>query len=756
MIRAEVLLDALRETGYGLVAGVPCSYLTPFINAVIDAPDLRYVGAANEGDAVAVAAGAELAGVRAAAIFQNSGLGNAVSPLTSLHGTFRIPILLVTTWRGRPGGEADEPQHDLMGRITPALLDIMEIPWELVPAEEEGLAPALERAHRHMAATGTPYALVAAKGAFAPRAPATPRAPRLPAVTQPARRERQMENDPDDLLRAVKDAASDDIVVATTGFTGRALYALGDSPNHFYMVGSMGCAASLGLGIALSRPERRVVVVDGDGSVLMRMGALAVVGREAPRNLVHVVLDNGVHDSTGGQATAASAVDFVALARSCGYAHAVAVDGPAELAAVLAENAAGPVLAYARTRPRSERKLPRPKITPPAVAARLRAALSEVEETPRPARPVRDRLLNPGPVTLSARVRAALARPDVCHREPEYGALQSEVRARLADVYGAGPEHAAVLLAGSGTSAVEAMVGSLVPRGCRALVAANGIYGERVARILAAQGKAHDVVRSAWTDGIDLARVEQTLASGRFDHVVAVHHETTTGRLNDVAALGDVCRARGVPLLLDAVSSFGGERMDLGAWGVEACAATANKCLHGAPGVAFVIARRESLQERSASATMSLDLALHFAEQEEGGPLFTPPVHVVQALAEALREHEEAGGWSGRRERHRALSRIVRAGLAGIGFGLLLDETAYAASLTSFELPPDTPFEALHDPLREDGFVVYPGHRSFPFPIFRVAVMGDLSPADMEEFVAAVGRVMEARGAGRLALSGAR
>jgi len=747
LIRADDLVKGMHEAGYRLVSGVPCSFLSPLINAAIDAPGLRYVSAANEGDAAAVAAGAELAGVRAAAMFQNSGLGNAVSPLTSLHAVFRIPILLIATWRGRPGGRPDEPQHGLMGRVTPALLDLLEIPWEPAPREEGEIGPALERAERHMASRGTPFAWIVAEGTFEPRGLSTPPPGRIAPPDAAPPRGPLPELDPDEVLAAVRLGTTDAVVLATTGFTGRALYALGDRPNHLYLVGSMGCAASVGLGIALSRPERRVVVVDGDGSVLMRMGALASVGREAPENFLHVLLDNGVHESTGGQATAASAVDFPAVARGCGYSSAVPVEAPRDLEAILAAGDRGPVLAYARTRLRLERKLPRPAITPAEVAARLRAHLAGEEAArPAPSRPARDRLLNPGPVTLSSRVRAALSGPDVCHREPEYAALQTDVRERLHAVHGASTQHAAVLLSGSGTSAVEAMLGSLVPRDGRALVASNGVYGERMTAILEIQGKAHTVVRSEWTGAIAVEEVARVLGEGEYSHVVAVHHETTTGRLNDVGGLSQACRRHGVPLLLDAVSSYGGERLDLAGWNVEACAATANKCLHGAPGVAFVVARREALTRSAASPSLSLDLARHFAEQEEGAPLFTPPVHVMRALAEALAEHVDEGGWEARRARHRELSDVVRRGLCGLGFGLLLPSADdYAASLTSFSLPIGTAFEDLHGPLKERGFVIYPGQRGLRSTIFRVAVMGDLDHADMESFVAEVGGLVKGR-----------
>ena len=168
MIEAQQFIHAASQRGIDFYAGVPCSYLTPFINQVITSPDIQYVGAANEGDAVAIGAGAELGGRRAVVMFQNSGLGNAVSPLTSLNYVFRIPVLDITTLRGEAGGAPDEPQHELMGEITTRLLEEMQIPWEYFPAEEAEIKPALDRALAHMDSERRPYALVMRKGTVKP------------------------------------------------------------------------------------------------------------------------------------------------------------------------------------------------------------------------------------------------------------------------------------------------------------------------------------------------------------------------------------------------------------------------------------------------------------------------------------------------------------------------------------------------------------------------------------------------------------
>ena len=352
------------------------------------------------------------------------------------------------------------------------------------------------------------------------------------------------------------------------------------------------------------------------------------------------------------------------------------------------------------------------------------------------------RLMNPGPVTLSARVRGALLGDDLCHREEEFATLQADVRERLVRVYSSGRDrYTSILLTGSGTTAVEAMIGSLVPSGAgKVLVASNGIYGERIISMLEALGRNYIVVRSAWTEAIDLARVHETLTRDRaITHVLAVHHETTTGRLNDLAALGAMCGRHGVPLLVDAVSSFGGEEIDLDAWHIEACAATANKCLHGAPGVSFVVVRRDVLEGNGSPApSVSLDLRRHLAEQDAGRPLFTPAVQILYALREALIELEETGGWKRRRARYSTMSRALRQGLRGMGVRLLLEsEDAYASSLTSFVLPTGRSYDELHDHLKRRGYVIYAGQQSFKAVMFRIAVMGDLSMEDIDEVLVA-------------------
>ena len=375
MITADAFLEAARGAGIDFYAGVPCSYLTPLINRMVSG-DGDYVGAASEGEAVAIAAGAWLGGRGAAVICQNSGLGNTVNPLTSLNAPFRIPTLLVTTWRGRPG-ERDEPQHELMGRITHGLLELMEIAHDAFPDSDAAIAPTLARARDTMAA-GRAFALVMAQGSvrddgLAVRDVAVPARGHLADLRRFGDRPSRARLLGSLLARVPDDAA----IIATTGKTGRELFTLADRPQHLYQVGSMGCAAGMGLGVALAT-RRRTIVLDGDGAALMKLGTQATIGASAPKSLLHILLDNGVHDSTGGQPTVSPHVDFAGVALACGYRHAIAVDDAAgfELGLARLLDADGPSLLHARISPGSMASLGRPTIAPHEVAARFRAFLA--------------------------------------------------------------------------------------------------------------------------------------------------------------------------------------------------------------------------------------------------------------------------------------------------------------------------------------------------------------------------------------------
>jgi phosphonopyruvate decarboxylase len=383
MITAAEFLDRCHARGIGFITGTPCSYLKPLINAAIDDTRFLFRDAVNEGDAVAMAAGAVLAGARPLVMFQNSGLGNAVNALTSLCHPFRVPVLLVVTHRAEPGGDPDEPQHEQMGRITTALLETMEIPWLRFPERSEDVAPTLERALASMSGTGRPFALVMRKDAVAAQslrthAPDTPAAGRSFTFDEKLMLRPSARASRTAALQAIRDARhAKEVLVATTGYTGRELYALGDDPWNIYLVGSMGSASAFGLGLALQARGRPVTVIEGDGAVLMRMGNLATLGAYAPPSLRHIVLDNEAHDSTGGQGTVSRGVAFAAVAQACGFQRVISTDDLAEFARALAEpRGSGPAFVHFRIRTGAPDKLPRPKVTPAEVFRRLQGWLA--------------------------------------------------------------------------------------------------------------------------------------------------------------------------------------------------------------------------------------------------------------------------------------------------------------------------------------------------------------------------------------------
>ncbi len=371
MIQASDFIKSAQEFGFNTWAGVPCSFLTPLINSIIDHPDMMYISSANEGDAVAAATGAALGGRRAVAMMQNSGLGNAVSPLSSLNWVFRIPILLLITLRGEPGLK-DEPQHELMGQITGRILDNLQIPWDWFPRDAGSVEGALTVANWQMDKTGRPYAFIVRKGSLAPNSLQSQWKPASAPVQSPDRAVGETVLTRHQALSTVveKTMESDTVVIASTGFIGRELCAIADRRNHLYMVGSMGCASSLGLGLSLALEDLRVLVVDGDGAVLMRMGNLATVGAYGGRNFQHLVLDNGLHESTGGQFTVSNAISLAGVASACGYRESSEATTKEALSQFL-QGASGPALQQLKIKPGVPADLPRPGLTPAEVKQRL-------------------------------------------------------------------------------------------------------------------------------------------------------------------------------------------------------------------------------------------------------------------------------------------------------------------------------------------------------------------------------------------------
>lgn len=383
-VSSRRFIDAMRAREFGPWLGVPCSFLRPFIDRVIDSDDLEYVAATNEGEALAMAAGAELAGRRPVVMLQNSGLGNLVNPLASLTHPFRIPVLLIVTLRGDPDLR-DEPQHEVMGKATRAMLDLLGVEHEWFPASDAEIEPAVERAAQRMQETGLPFAFVLRKNVvddYVARG-ARPAAVRSLGTLHAAATDGRKLSRRDAVALLADASSAETAIVATTGKTARELFEHGDRPRNFYMVGSMGCASSIGLGIARCHPAP-VLVIDGDGAALMRLESLASIGHAAPERFIHVILDNNAYDSTGAQATISSTVDFPAIAIACGYASACSATGGEALRAALtrAQASPGPHLIHAPIALGSAAGLGRPDVAPRDVAQRFREALARTPSHP--------------------------------------------------------------------------------------------------------------------------------------------------------------------------------------------------------------------------------------------------------------------------------------------------------------------------------------------------------------------------------------
>jgi 2-aminoethylphosphonate-pyruvate transaminase len=354
-------------------------------------------------------------------------------------------------------------------------------------------------------------------------------------------------------------------------------------------------------------------------------------------------------------------------------------------------------------------------------------------------------LLNPGPANTTASVKQALVMPDLCHREPECFEMVRRCREMLVTLAGAGSDWAAVLFAGSGTAAVEAAVASAVPDDGGLLVADNGVYGDRIARIARAHGIRCELLKYDMWKPVDPADVDHALGGHpELSHVAVVHHETTTGLLNPVAEIARVAARHGKSVIVDAMSSLFGETLDVTQPGIDFVTASANKCLQGVPGVSFVLARRRALDALAGRPIRSvyLDLHGHYRSQESDNTPFTPAVQVLHAMEQALVELDKEGP-AARIARYAANARTLREGLTRLGLEILTPAGARGNVLTTFRLPSGVTYPALHDAMKRRGYVIYAGQGQIATYGFRVANMGTLTPADMAAVVAAFAASLE-------------
>ena len=361
MLSPKFFIDTLRDNGIDFFAGVPDSLLKNICAYISDTVDESHnIIAANEGSAVALAAGHYLATGKPGMVYmQNSGEGNTVNPLASLTDkeVYNIPVFLLIGWRGQPGVH-DEPQHVKQGKITTDLLDVMGVKYLVLSKDESKASGQISLLISHMSETKEAVALVVEKDTFEPY-PLT-----SDDVVYPMSRE--------EAIGSVASVLGDkDIIVSTTGMISRELfeYRVAMGQNHerdFLTVGSMGHASQIALGIALEKTDRKVWCFDGDGACIMHMGGMAIIASKSPKNYVHVVFNNGAHDSVGGQPTVGLRIDLPSVAKSFGYPHVYSVDNKTDLNVILSEakNLEGPVFIEIKVRKGNRKDLGRPTTTP--------------------------------------------------------------------------------------------------------------------------------------------------------------------------------------------------------------------------------------------------------------------------------------------------------------------------------------------------------------------------------------------------------
>jgi phosphonopyruvate decarboxylase len=362
MVRPDFFVNTLKEHGIDFYAGVPDSLLKNICAYITDnLPAEQNIIAANEGGAMGIAAGYHLATGKVPVVYmQNSGEGNIINPLASLTDkeVYNIPVLLVIGWRGRPGVK-DEPQHVKQGKVTTGLLNVMGINYAILPKDEAEAAKQIKMAVDYMKATNECYALVIEKDTFD--------AYKLQNVEK-----NELTMTREEAIQKVASNIEDSAcIVSTTGMISRELFEARTAWNQgherdFLTVGSMGHASQIALGIALQKPERKVYCFDGDGASLMHMGNMAITASMSCRNYVHVVFNNGAHDSVGGQPTVGLKIDLCGVAKAVGYKATYSVDSMEQLEAVLPEvkSAEGPVLLQVCVKKGNRKDLGRPTTTP--------------------------------------------------------------------------------------------------------------------------------------------------------------------------------------------------------------------------------------------------------------------------------------------------------------------------------------------------------------------------------------------------------
>lgn len=362
MLSCEELFEIFKKNDLLFFTGIPDSTFKDWMKFLDDEHGKRLTNIipCNECEAIATAAGYYLATSKVGVVYmQNSGEGKTVNPLTSLCDpeVYSIPVLLMIGWRGEPG-KKDEPQHKKMGKIMLPLLEVLEIPYQILPQERENAERVISQMKKIAEEKNAPAAVIIKKDTL--------------SEYQPKKKtEENYEMKREEAIKIIIDSLSgSEVIISTTGKTSRELFesrlARGEKPRDFYTVGSMGCSASIAHGIALQKTNKPIFIFDGDGSVIMQMGALATIGHYQPKNLYHILFDNASYESTGGQPTVAQTVKFNEIALACGYKSASVVETKEELQKIIKKlkYLEGPQMLVIKIKKGARENLGRPTTTP--------------------------------------------------------------------------------------------------------------------------------------------------------------------------------------------------------------------------------------------------------------------------------------------------------------------------------------------------------------------------------------------------------
>ena len=502
---------------------------------------------------------------------------------------------------------------------------------------------------------------------------------------------------------------ADDLVLSTTGMISREVFVADDRAGNFYMLGSMGLLSSFGLGLAMLNPKQRVFMLEGDGSALMNLGALPLIAKEGPENLVHVILDNEAYESTGAQ--------------------------PRRRYRRLEWRSVG-VRQWSRPAPDSGQVRHRSSRGHSKSVALPDRHQGQVQELCPGEGLMKMIILSPGPANITERVRNALTSPDIGHREPEFTDLLQETRSSLLDICGVPEGYACAVLGGSGTTGIEAAITSLRDVTSGVLILSNGVYGERAAQIAELFGIPHTLIKLDWTRPIPLDQAEELISNTPHDVVYFIHHETTTGVLTPLQQVAEIAKGHQKWVLVDAVSSIGGEDLDLAGWGVDLVIGSANKCIRGVPGAAFVILSDQLRDVLSGRRQISFvtDLISALNREEGGETPFTPPVQTMYALREACRELLEEGV-SDRISSYREIARALRDGLSNLGLDFLTPREHLSNTMTTVMMPEGASYAGLHSSLKEVGYVIYKSQGHLSETTFRLGTIGVLTQDDIRGFL---------------------